>query len=96
MSLVVERLRGESDNRVISAAKAEDRILITNDKDFGELIFREQRSHAGVILLRLIDERPAEKITALRRLLQQHSEKIMDNFIVVTDSAVRIVKQGEK
>ena len=46
--------------------------------------------------LRLVDERPAEKIAALQRLFRQNSEKIMDNFIVVSESAVRIVKQGEK
>ena len=58
---VYEQARGSLDDTVIQSAADEDRILITNDKDFGEKVYRDGRSHRGVILLRLEDERPASK-----------------------------------
>ena len=44
---------GLPDRQVLAIAKNEQRILITNDRDFGELIFRQRMPHAGVILFRL-------------------------------------------
>ena len=54
---VYEEARGLDDEGVLQKAIADNRILITNDKDFGEMIFREGKAHRGVILLRLEDER---------------------------------------
>ena len=54
---VYHQARGLDDNKVIEKAFVEDWILITNDKDFGEKVFRERRPHKGVIFLRLKDER---------------------------------------
>jgi predicted nuclease of predicted toxin-antitoxin system len=48
--------KGISDKEILKIAVSEERILITNDKDFGELIFKNNHSHCGVILLRLSDE----------------------------------------
>jgi predicted nuclease of predicted toxin-antitoxin system len=56
---VYDEIRGADDRKVIEKAYEQNRILITNDKDFGELIFREKKPHKGVILLRLEDERAA-------------------------------------
>jgi predicted nuclease of predicted toxin-antitoxin system len=51
---------GLLDPNILSLAKAEGRILITDDRDFGELIFRLQLPHAGVIFLRLGTYAPLE------------------------------------
>jgi len=45
------------DDTIVRKAFAENLILITNDKDFGEKIYRERFRHNGLILLRLDDER---------------------------------------
>lgn len=50
---VYEQARGMDDDDVIQKAFAEDWVLITNDKDFGEKVYRERRPHKGVVLLRL-------------------------------------------
>jgi predicted nuclease of predicted toxin-antitoxin system len=50
-----------SDVDILAKAVTETRIVITNDKDFGEKGFRDGLSHCGVIFLRLQDERPAIK-----------------------------------
>lgn len=89
---VYDKARGINDTEVIDRAFKENRIVITNDKDFGEKIFRERFPHHGIILLRLNDERSANKIDVLKNLLQQYSEQIPNNFIVATEDKVRIVK----
>jgi len=67
--------------------------LVTNDKDFGELIFRMRRPHKGVILLRLEDERSKNKIAVLQHLLESYSDKLVNNFIIVTEKTVRIIEE---
>lgn len=86
---VFEQARGLDDDAVIAQAYADDRILITNDKDFGEKVFRERLPHRGVILLRLEDERAQVKINALQRLLAAFPEQLAGRFLVVTETRVR-------
>lgn len=86
---VYEEARGMEDDDIIQKAFAEGWILITNDKDFGEKVYRERCPHKGVILLRLEDERAASKIKTIRRLLERYSKQLADNFIVVTETRVR-------
>ena len=90
---VYEQARGIDDDEIIERANLENRILITNDKDFGEKIFRDNRPHTGVILLRLEDERAASKISAIEQLLANHSDQLNNNYIVVTKNRVRIAKK---
>lgn len=50
---VAEMRPGISDDEVLEKAAAEEATVVTNDKDFGELVFRQGRAHHGVVLLRL-------------------------------------------
>jgi predicted nuclease of predicted toxin-antitoxin system len=86
---VFEQARGLDDDAIIQKAFAENWILITNDKDFGEKVYRERRPHRGVILLRLDDERSIMKIAAVEKLLAAYSVRISDQFVVVTSDRVR-------
>ena len=90
---VYEQARGITDDEIIAKANSEKWILITNDKDFGEKIFRDKTSHEGVILLRLEDERAKSKIFSIQQLLENYSDKVENNFIVVTENRVRIAKR---
>ena len=87
---ITELLRGASDASILLTAQEEHRILVTSDTDFGELVYRVGQHHAGIILLRLDDERNANKIRVLRKLLKQHAEDLSDTFVVVTEKTVRI------
>lgn len=77
------------DHDIVQKAFAEHRILITNDKDFGERIYRERQPHRGVVLLRLDDERAAIKIDVLRQLLASYADRLVDQYVVVTETRVR-------
>ena len=50
---IFDEMPGISDHKILEKANNENYIIITNDKDFGELIFRDHLPHKGVILLRL-------------------------------------------
>ena len=89
---VYEQARASSDDVVIQMANDEARILITNDKDFGEKVFRSKRSHCGVVLLRLNDERPSSKIQVISRLLGLYADKLQGSFIVVSERRIKIGK----
>ena len=90
---VYEKFPGAGDNQVLDKAFAEKRILITSDKDFGEIIFRNKRQHFGVILLRLLDERPIKKISVIEKILATCPNELShENFIVATETAIKISK----
>ncbi|MEW5870469.1 MAG: DUF5615 family PIN-like protein [Chloroflexota bacterium] len=87
---IYEEARGSSDEEIVQRAFREDRIVITNDKDFGEKIFRERYPHKGVILLRLDDERAKNKISALERVLSKYETQLSGRFVVVTENKIRL------
>lgn len=86
---VYEQARGITDDVIIQKAFNENWILITNDKDFGEKVYRDKLSHRGIILLRLQDERSFNKIDVLKRLFSVYLQRIPDSFVVVTETQVR-------
>ncbi len=81
-----------SDKEVLNFAEKENRILITNDKDFGELVFRLNRPSSGVILLRLKKDSIENKSRCLSQVLKKFSDKISKSFVVVTERNIRIRK----
>jgi len=86
---------GVSDEAILAKAHSEAWILITNDKDFGEKVYRERYPHKGIVLLRLGDESSASKIKTLKRLLEHYSERLSENFVVVTETRVRFAKRSQ-
>jgi len=89
---VYESARGTDDEMIVQKAYAENWILITNDKDFGEKVYREHKPHHGIVLLRLNDERAQVKIEVLKRLLANYSDRLTEQFVVATEKSVRFAK----
>jgi predicted nuclease of predicted toxin-antitoxin system len=87
---IAETMPQAKDDDILNKVVNKNRILVTNDKDFGELIYRSGRDHAGVILLRLHDERPENRVRVTVTLLDRYSNRLSDNFIVATEKKVRI------
>ena len=58
------------------------------------MVLRGKEPHVGVILLRLVDERTANKVEVLGRLLDQYSGQLSGNFVVATEKSVRIIRLG--
>jgi predicted nuclease of predicted toxin-antitoxin system len=89
---VYDQARGTDDEVILKKAFAENWILLTNDKDFGNMVFRERRPHRGVVFLRLDDESTSIKIETLRRLLETYSDRLADRFVVVTEDQIRFAR----
>ncbi len=77
------------DEEVLAIAYREQRILITNDTDFGELVVRHGHSHAGVILFRMPAATAALKLERLEVVFTEHAADL-DQLLVVTESSVRV------
>ena len=90
---VFDEFRGIDDDEIIKMCIDDNRVLVTNDKDFGEKVFREGVFHKGVVLIRLEDERSSSKILVLSKLLQSYSNRLSDSFVVVTEKQVRFARR---
>jgi predicted nuclease of predicted toxin-antitoxin system len=91
---VAEMEPGISDEVVLSAANFHEAMLVTEDKDFGELVFRRSLVHQGVILLRLAGLPVAAKAELLVATLATHEPKLNGAFAVVTPRVIRIRRSG--
>jgi predicted nuclease of predicted toxin-antitoxin system len=91
---VAESQPGLGDSEVLRRAETEGRILLTNDKDFGELVSRLRQLTVGIVLLRLGSEDGAEKAARLRQLLPGVEGRLEGHFTVVTDERVRVRPLG--
>ena len=77
------------DEELLSLASNEDRILLTNDKDFGYYVFLQNKSFNGVILFRIKGQNIEKKLLNLKELLEYHQNKIGNHFIVITERKIR-------
>ena len=89
---ILEINPGTQDAEVLSLANKEGRIVITTDKDFGELVFVNKLVHKGVILLRLKKDSSRNKLRVLGSLFYEHLVELDGAFTVVTEIKVRIRK----
>ncbi len=80
------------DKEILKIAVAEKRMVITMDKDFGELVYNSGLPHAGVLLLRLEDAKSNEKVKIVEKILEKYSDKLLNRFCVFKDGKLRIRK----
>jgi predicted nuclease of predicted toxin-antitoxin system len=88
--LVAELLSGMSDKDVLKLAGSEARILITEDQDFGELIFRQQLAVRGVVLLeldRLSTDAEADRVA---QVVSAYGHKFLNNLCVIEPARFRV------
>jgi predicted nuclease of predicted toxin-antitoxin system len=78
-----------SDENILKLANQEKRIIITNDKDFGFLVYSKRLPHEGVILFRLSTERVSAKKESLGNLLKE-GINLNGKFVVIKDDKIRI------
>ena len=81
---------GIDDAQVLEIANSCDAVLLTSDKDFGELVFRQGLLHAGVVLYRLAGLASERKAGLLLSVLQTHGDALRGAFTLVSPTQVRI------
>jgi predicted nuclease of predicted toxin-antitoxin system len=85
-----EDCRGWDDERILEKARSEGRVVVTLDKDFGEMVFRMRLPHCGIILLRCGYCSHSRKISMMERVLSLPETDLAGRFVVVTESGIRI------
>lgn len=89
---IAEFKAGASDDFVLQSANQEGRLLLTRDKDFGELVFRDQMIHSGIILNRLYELSAVKKAELVLRIIQQYQDELIGAFTVIQPNRIRIRK----
>lgn len=87
---VKESMRGAPDEEVLRRAQAEQRVVVTQDKGFGELAFRfGLPASCGIILLRLSCTNPDEENRLILAALEARDDWA-GHFAVITDDRIRM------
>jgi predicted nuclease of predicted toxin-antitoxin system len=87
---VVEMEPGISDETVLDMANQEGCILLTADKDFGELIFRDRRYSFGIILIRLSGLAAKAKAEIVATAIKAYADQMAQTFTVISTNNLRI------
>jgi predicted nuclease of predicted toxin-antitoxin system len=90
---IAEISKGTTDERVMERAFVERRVLITEDSDFGELVYVQKRPSAGVMLLKFHRRMRKTKPTAVVEAVAKLGERLRDGFAVVEPGRVRLAKR---
>ena len=87
---VGDAMPGSADEVVLARAESENRILITDDKDFGELVFRLDRPSTGVILLRTSKANYRRRVRILLDVIK--TLQLEGHFTTVTENRIKTRK----
>ena len=78
-----------TDAALLELAIEQERVIITEDKDFGELVFLHELAHPSIV--RFVDMQVSEKVSAMRELIDSHADSMRGGaMIVVTRNRIRI------
>jgi predicted nuclease of predicted toxin-antitoxin system len=91
---VTEISPGAEDTDVIKLAIREKRILITEDKDFGQLVFAQSQPTGGVIFLRYPFSARQELAGETVNLVKQQGNKLTGCFVVIQLGRIRITRKA--
>ena len=95
VAYVAELAPGITDEQVLADANRLGALLVTRDKDFGELVFRQHRLHTGVLLLRLEGVAREQKAQLVCSSVQAHGSEMGRSFAVLTRDRLRIRPQSQ-
>lgn len=76
--------------RVLKLAASQDRLLVTVDKDFGDLVLRQRRSVPGVVLLHIPPEQRHTTAQRVAAVLDELGERLIGHHTVVQPARLRI------
>ncbi len=85
-----ESSKQRSDADLLAEAEAQGCIMLTGDKDFGELVFRDHSNSHGVILLRMKNRPAAIRLVRLQQVWTLVESRLPGHFVVVTAAKIRV------
>ncbi|MFN4218594.1 MAG: DUF5615 family PIN-like protein [Candidatus Bipolaricaulia bacterium] len=78
------------DSVILHRAVIEQRLVITMDKDFGELVYQSGQPHAGVLLLRLDEADSRKKVSIVKKIFTRYAQQLVGSFSVYQRGRLRI------
>jgi len=88
-SYIAEIASGVTDTEALQRAQQEGRLFLTEDKDFGELVFRLKRAVPGVVLLRIDPEKSQLKWARLAAAIAKFAEGLFGRYVVIEEARFR-------
>lgn len=82
-----EYRRGMDDEEIVCLSVSDNRVILTFDKDFGELIYQLKMNTPGVLLARIADNQICKK--RILELLKKHGDELKGYFTVLTQNRIR-------
>jgi predicted nuclease of predicted toxin-antitoxin system len=95
VSYIVELEPGMSDDAVLQLANKEAALLLTADKDFGEMVFRQRLHMHGVVLIRLAGVTPVRKAEIVALAVREHLTELPRSFAVIMPGIFRVRRVSE-
>ncbi|MBC3786844.1 DUF5615 family PIN-like protein [Spirosoma utsteinense] len=89
VTAIQETQSGVSDETVLKTSVSSDTVLLTGDSDFGKLHFQKGHIHSGILFYRLPRTTTEEKAHIILKTLQEHGDKLINSFTVITAKKVR-------
>jgi predicted nuclease of predicted toxin-antitoxin system len=94
VTFIEGELKGLDDEVILILSRNQNSILLTADKDFGELVFRLNNQHTGIVLCRLHGIPPKQKALLVERVIEKYGAELIDSFTVIQPDNVRIRKRN--
>jgi predicted nuclease of predicted toxin-antitoxin system len=85
---IAEKQSSIRDEDVLNVAVSNDALLITEDKDFGELVFRLRLAHKGILLIRIEDKE--QQIESIVQAIFKNINELKNRFSVLSKNKLRI------
>ena len=92
---ILERNKYLTDEEILNMARDENRIVLTNDKDFGEIVYRLKLISNGIVLFRVKDQNENVKLELIRKAVDYKNENLSKYFTVLTEAKIRFIKLEE-
>jgi predicted nuclease of predicted toxin-antitoxin system len=91
---IAETNQGAADADVLTISINEQVLLLTQDKDFGEMVVRHGMNHCGIVLIRLAGISVPDRARQVSELLRDHSTELSGAFTVISPGGVRTRRIG--
>ena len=89
-----EKLYGLSDRKIVDLALDEERIIITHDRNFGNLIYDDNIKHKGVLFIRYKNQKPANVSNFLLSVLESEiSKKFQGALVIISETQINIIRR---
>lgn len=96
VTYVVEMEPSITDEAVLRRANAQEALLLTVDKDFGELTYRQKLIHNGVVLIRLAGISNQTKAEMVAQAMRERGAELVNAFSVISPGMIRVRITGQE